>query len=246
MKFGLLTINNLRPAIFRLFCASIRRLRKDIGIEFPVVCVSGSEDEPRCAEYNIHHIIADNSLGWEKWNIGTQWFKTQGIDYIIISGSDDVFSTDALKNIISAMNNDVDLIGFNKIYIYCTEGKYKGQLKVVVTRGILGVGKTLHRRVLESVNWRPWEYYTIRRWGMDAILHRNTSAHIRSKLTVDGIIVDCKTAQSLNKFSMFVNNRHGTNVSSNVFYDILGEEEKQILNSFVGSDLNDYFYKVKR
>ena len=243
---GILTINNLRPQILHLWCASIKRLRNDIGIDFPAVCVSGVEDSARCSQYGIAHIVASNDLGWEKWNIGTQYLKEQGIDWMVISGSDDVFSTDALKNIIYNTTKDVDLIGFQKIFVYCVEGQRKGELRILTSKNVMGVGKTLNKRVLEAVGWRPWQYAEIRRWGMDAICSRNTNHHCKTRSIIDGIIVDCKTDQSLNKFSMFVINKHGYPADRNIFLNILGEEEKQILGSMVGSNLNSYFTKIKK
>jgi hypothetical protein len=225
-----------------LFCASIRRLRREIGIDFPVICVSGTEDYLICKEYGITHIEGSNDLASEKWNIGTMAFKETDLEYLVVSGSDDVFSTQTLLDLITAMEGRYDLIGFDKIYIYCVEGNYKGQLRLCTTRSkMLGVGKTIHRRVLEKVNWRPWEYAQPRRSGMDAIMHRNISPHTPARVIVDGIIVDCKSHDNLNKFSMFVNNRHGVPVDKNIFLNIIGEEEKQILGSFVGSNLNEFF-----
>ena len=246
MRFGIITINHQRPTIFHLFCASIRRLRSEVGHTFPVICVSGAEDTQRCAEYNIHHILADNGLGSEKWNLGAMYFKELGIDYMIISGSDDIFSTQTLRSIITEMDKDVDLIGFNRIYVYCAEGRWKGELRLVTTKTVLGVGKTFNKRVLEAVNWRPWEYASPRRWGMDAICSRNTNHHCKTRSIIDGVIVDCKTDQSLNKFSMFVINKHGYPADKNIFFNILGEEEKQILGSMVGSNLNSYFTKIRK
>jgi len=246
MRFGIITINHGRPAILHLWCASIKRLRKETGIDFPVVCVSESEDEQRCAEYGITHITADNSLGSEKWNLGVARLRELDIDFMVVTGSDDIFSTQTLVDLMTAMEQGYDMIGFHKVYIYCVEGRWQGQVRLVTTRTVLGVGKTLSKRVLEKVNWQPWTYATPRRWGMDAILSRNTNQYCQSRLIIDGVIVDCKTSQSLNKFSMFVHNRRSVNADRNIFMNILGEEERMILRTFAGSNLNDYFSAIRR
>ena len=231
MNWGFLTINFKRPQIFRLFCASIKRLRAETGINFPVICVSEAEDAKICSDHEIGHITYPNVPVSEKWNQGMLYLKTLGLDYAIISGSDDVFSTDCLRNIIIEMNNDIDLIGFKSLYVYDADGKYRGTLKHITSGNFLGPGKTINKRVLDAVNWRPWEYHTPRSWGMDAIASRNIAPHVKTTAVVEGVIVDCKTKESLNKFTMFHNNRHGQDVDKNIFYDILSKEELAILHN---------------
>jgi hypothetical protein len=230
MHFGIITINHHRPQILRLFCASINRLRNDIGINFPVICVSEQEDETMCSQYGIGHITYPNEPATEKWNQGMMYLKDLDLDYVIIMGSDDIMSTECLRNIMFEMNNDVDLIVLKTIFVYDTDGKYRGTLKRITTKGFFGVGKTINKRILDAVNWRPWEYSAPRNWGMDSICSRNISEYVKTTAVVEGMIVDCKSQQSLNKFSMFHYNRHGQNEDSTKFFDILSPEEIGILN----------------
>jgi hypothetical protein len=246
MKFGFLTINNGRQKVLQLWCASIQRLRRDTGIDFPAVCVSGADDITICDNNSIHHVTQVNNPANEKWNTGLKWLREQDVDYVIISGSDDVFSTQALANILVATNSVPDLIGFNTLYVYCAEGISKGKLKRITSKGVLGVGKVVHRRVLDAVDWRPWDYGEGRSWGMDAIFSRNTAQHIKTRVIVEGVIVDVKTAQSLNKFSMFEKNRHGADADSNIFYNILGDEEKKILAEIEGTHSLNQWLMPKR
>jgi hypothetical protein len=234
MIFGFLTINNGRLNVLKLWGSSTQRLRREIDIDFPIVCVSGQEDIAICNHYNIHHITAPNHPASNKWNIGLEWLRTQDIEYVIILGSDDILSTQTLANIIVATNSAPDLIGFNSLYVYSASGSTKGKIKHITTKGVLGVGKTVHRRVLDATNWRPWDYGAGRSWGMDSIFSRNTAQHIKSRIIVDGVIVDVKTAESLNKFSMFERNRHGVDADNSIFYNILSDEEKKILAEIEG------------
>jgi len=231
MNFGIITIAHGRQTILRLFCASIRRLRKETGIDFPVVVTSGAEDAPLCSEYNIGHITYPNIPVSNKWNIACEYMKELGVDYICILGSDDIMATDCLRNIMFEMHNDIDLIGFKTLYVYDTDGDSRGQLMRTTKKSFLGVGKTIHRRVLDAVGWEPWAYDRPRNAGMDAIIHRNISSHIKTSAEVEGIIVDCKSRESLNRFSMFKNNHHGILTHKSVFLNILSKEEKDILNS---------------
>jgi len=231
MNFGFLTINYRRPQIFKLFCTSIKRLREEVGIDFPVVCVSEPEDAPICNQYNIHHIIYPNIPVSEKWNQGMLYLKELGVDYATIMGSDDCMSTQCLRNIMFEMHSDVDLIGLRQLYVYDTDGKHRGTLRHTTSQNYFGVAKTLNRRVLDAVEWKPWAYHAPRNWGMDSILSRNIAEHVKTKVAVDGIVVDCKSQQSLNKFTMFMNNHHGTNCDKSIFYNILSREEREILDS---------------
>lgn len=230
MKFAFLTINNRRPMIFNLFCASIKRLRKDIGYDFPVVCVSGLEDKKICANYGITHITHANSPATEKWNLGMVALRELHPEYVVVMGSDDIMSTDTLKALVEQMKLGFDMIGLNEVYVYDGDGAYqKGMLKHYVSGKVLGVGKCLHSRVLDEINWRGWQYYQPRNYGMDGILSRNTNRYIKTHAIVQGIIVDVKSKDSLNKFTMFVHNHKGETVNSQIFYDILSEEELEIL-----------------
>lgn len=231
MKFAILTINYGRPQIFHLFCSGIKRLRAQLNMDFPVVCVSGAEDKIICDKYNITHIEYPNYPVSDKWNAGCEYIRTLDIDYVIISGSDNIFSLEALSAIVREMNNDIDLIGFNRMFFYDTDGINRGQLLIVTTKGIFGVGRAIHRRVLDAVNWHPWNYPIQRSWGMDSILYKNISPHVKTKSIVDGIIVDCKSKDNLNKFTMLKNNYHGKPCDSSLFLNFLSKEELDILRS---------------
>ena len=246
MTLGILTINFRRPQILRLFCASIKRLRAEVDINFPVIVVSEAEDATVCSEYNIGHIIHPN-ISTLKWNIGCEYLRGLGVDYVLILGSDDVMETQCLRNIMFEMNNDVDVIGLKSLMVYDTDGKYRGTLKHITSKALLGVGKTINKRILDAVDWKPWTYHAPRNYGMDSICTRNIAPYVKSIAVVDGIIVDCKSRESLNKFSMFETNRHGQNVNSNVFYNILSKEEKEILNGIhkVGIPINFPNMKTK-
>lgn len=231
MTFAILTINNRRPKIFNIWCASMKRLRADIGINFPVVCVSGVEDLRTCATYKIHHITHANKPASRKWDIGMSFIKTLDVDYVIILGSDDIIDTNMLRTMMAEMEQDVDLVGTKEIYVYASDGTHKGELIHFTSGKMLGVGKCVNKRVLDKVNWQPWASTSPRNWGMDALMSRNTNMHIETRSFVSGVIVDVKSTESLNKYTMFVNNHKGVPANVKIFYDILGEEEMFLLNN---------------
>jgi len=231
MTFGFLTINFRRPQILKLFCASIKRLRAEVGINFPVICVSEAVDATICSQYEIGHIVYPNTPSSEKWNVGCEYLRQIGVDYVVVMGSDDIMSTQCLRNIMSEMDNDVDVIGVKGLYVYDTDGDYRGTLKHITSKKLLGVGKTINKRVLDAVNWRPWECSVPRNSGTDAVASRNIFPYVKTTAVVEGVIVDCKSKESLNKFTMFHTNSHGQDSDKNIFYNILSREELEILHS---------------
>ncbi len=245
MSFAILTINFHRPQIIRLFGASIKRLRAETGIDFPVVCVSEPDDADVCREYGLTHIIHPNNPVSEKWNVACEYVRNTDALYTIVLGSDDIMSTATLSSLIEQMNKGIDFIGLNQVYVYDTDGDHRGELLSYRRSGI-GVGRTISRRLLNAVNWKPWEYGVGRNWGMDAILYKNISPHIRSKAMIDGVIVDCKSHQNINKYTMFKSNYRGRVEPVSTFYDFLSQEEKDILASIKHSAIPKFQRVHKR
>ena len=244
-NIGIITINNGRPQIFHLWCESIKRLRKELQIEIPVIVVSGQEDKEMCNQYGIAHITQNNIPVTEKWNTSAQYMLDVGVEYILILGSDDIMSTECFKNIMIETNKDVDLIGLKKIYIYATDGEMRGHLRCLTSKSFLGVGKTIGRRVFDALNSKPWGNCVPRNFGTDAVLHRNISPHIQTVAEVEGVVVDCKSKESLNKYTMF-QGRHGQECNKDIFYNILSKEELQILNSIRDTGLPVGFPRVHK
>jgi hypothetical protein len=164
---------------------------------------------------------------------------------MVISGSDDIFSTAALSSLIENMDKDIDLIGFNELYVYDTDGKHRGDL-VRITSKNLGVGRTIHRRVLDAVNWRPWDYPTPRGYGMDAIVYKNISPYIKTRATASGVITDCKSMVNINKFTMFKSNYKAKGADKSIFYNYLSKEELQILHDIRYTGIPVQFNRVHK
>lgn len=231
MSFCVLTLNYRRPQVFKLFCASIRRLREQTGIDFPVVVVSEPDDAQVCAEFALTHIIHPNRPVTEKWNRGMAYIRELDCEYTIISGSDDIWSTDTLLCLVESMKSGVDMIGIRELYVYDADGLSRGKLIKITSKNFYGVGKAIHRRVLEKVDWKPWVYHAPRNWGMDSILYKNISPFIQTRAEYGGMITDVKSRDSLNKFTML--NHKGVPCPHELFYSYLSKEERDILNGIV-------------
>ena len=232
---GIITISHGRDEIFRLWCASIRRLRSEVGW-FPVVVAGDEQHKPICDEYDIYHWTRPNEPASRKWDdaMEVMMLDERKVKYVMISGSDDIISTALLKNILSLSAQDYDLIGIKKIYFYCAEGLYKGRVRGIESKQFLGVCKTLHRRVIEKMG----TLWTLdRSWGMDADCTRNTSPHIRTQALAEGVVFDIKTNENLNRYTMVQNKETNEKnwpfeVEDTLLWTIIGDEEKQILKNY--------------
>ena len=228
MTWGIITINNGRPKVFKLFCASMKRLRTQVGINFPVVCVSGIEDRKTCDEYGIGHIVQANQPVSRKWDTACKYMQKLGCTYILILGSDDILSTTLLKSLISEMNKGISLIGIKELYFYGTEKNFKGKLLYIRLTTLAGVCRTIHKSILDKVDWMPWN--ADKNWGLDGLAMKRIRPYVTTQSIVEGKVFDIKTRESLNHFSYW-NSKIRQETPATVFYETLSEEELEILKT---------------
>lgn len=225
--FGIVSISYKRPQILEIFCASVQRLRTELDMFIPCVIVGDAEHYEICSKYKIHFIPMANHPATRKWNAGMDYLiNNMGLNYAIISGSDDLMSTTLVKNLMLEMAKGTDLIGIKTVYFYSADGKHRGQMKKLESTQILGVARTLSARLVKEtgVVWKE-----DKSWGMDAICSRSIGRYVKSIAFVDGIVVDVKSCESLNRWSMW-SGRLPNSADPNLFYNIIGEEEKQLLD----------------
>ena len=226
MKIGIVTINYNRPRILDLWLASIDRLRKDVGW-FPAVVVSERGDADACADHGVHHIYQENEPVSFKWNTGVQWLMDQGVDYVMIVGSDDIVSNELMKNIWAAAEQGYDVIGVDKLCFYGNIRGRSGLLIPLHQRHMLGVCKTISRSVLEPINGVVCP--TGRGSGMDALVSKTIAPYVKSTKIVDGLVVDVKSRRNINKLSYWAAKvKHRLPLEH--FYIILSKEERILLD----------------
>lgn len=226
VKLGICTINHGRKKILHLYLASIKRLRQEIEDELVVVVVSDEEDKDLCERYGVHHIIRPNKPTSVKWDVGCAWLRTQEVDYVCIMGSDDIASTELMKNILREMRNGYSVIGIKEIFFYGTYGRYKGLLLRFICKRICGVAKTISKEVLDKIDWKV--SYIERNHGMDALISKRIRQHIKSEKIVEGMCFDIKTEHNMNRISLW-SQKVKTPSDPELLYSILSEEEKKIL-----------------
>lgn len=225
--FGIATLNYLRPRVFELWCAQIKRLRDELGLDFPVVCVSEASDKATCDKYNIVHFTHLNKPVSLKWNVAFEYLKNK-VDYVMILDSDDICSTDLIGNSIIEMEKGTSLIGIDTVYFYCGQGNERGKLVCLKSKGMLGIVKSIHKDILDKVEWRPFR--TPKNWAINAIATNLIRPYVTTRAIVRGVCVDVKTQMNINKYTCFGHNRKCVPVDSSIFYNILSEEEKFLLD----------------
>jgi glycosyltransferase involved in cell wall biosynthesis len=225
-SLGIITINQGRKKILSLWLAQIQRLRRETQCYIPAVVVSDDTDEALCHSYHVVHIPHNNFPVTAKWNRALKYMRSEGVDYIQILGSDDIVSTMYIQKTLERMEQGIDLIGTETIYFYCGQGAERGKLVKLDTPILKGIGKTVSKRILDQCDWMLWNVE--KNWGMDAIATKTIMAYNPSKAVIEGIVVDVKTKENLNSFRVFRNRQE---VDNGLFFNILSEEEKLILNS---------------
>lgn len=227
MNYGIAVINNGRPKVFKLWCASIDRLRSQFG-NFDVVCISGIEDARICVEHDITHITQPNKPVSFKWNVAFEYLRLTKVEYSIICGSDDIISNELMSNIIANIKKGYDLIGINQIYFYGTYGVYKDKLYYLRRPSMLGVCKTISKRVLDEIDWKVCPQP--RNYAIDGLIHKTIRPYVHSMAFAEGAVCDVKTRDNMNHITFWASKIKET-VPSNLFTDYLSEQELKILKT---------------
>jgi len=191
------------------------------------VVVSDKEDADICRHYHVGHVIQQNKPVTEKFNTAFAYMGNMGITNIMTLGSDDIISTEYLLKTVEQVNKGIDYVYTNSFYFYCAQGVDRGRLVKLTSRQKLGIGRTVSERILNQCDWCLWDVE--KNWGMDAIASKNINKYAKTKVAIDGVIVDVKTRENMNSFRIWGNRL--PEVPAKVFHDILSEEELLILKN---------------
>jgi hypothetical protein len=240
MRISIITASHGRPHILRAWCLGIERLRsetRDIDVDIDAVCVSDKWDNELCRVHWINHIAMDNNPVTDKFNRAVSVScRVYNPDYVMVLGSDDLMSTKTFVNIVRTLEESetpIDVIGISNIYFFNTEGTQRGSLVQLRGERMLGVGKTISRRVLEEVGCRPWGKE--KNWGMDSVLTQTIAPFVKKTVVLhDQKVFDLKSKESLNKFSLWANKFQKED--PNIFWNNIGEREKKLVENIIKGD----------
>jgi ribosomal protein S13 len=188
--------------------------------------VSDEGDACICSQYGVWHIVQQNYPVTSKFNTAMKYMQSIGVDAVMIIGSDDVISTNFYRKTLEQVEKGVDLIGVQNAYFFCGQGLDRGKLVKLEGRNILGIGKTVSKRILDLADWTLWR--NDKNWGMDAMAQQEIDKYNPTKVIIDEIIVDVKTKDNLNSFNVF---KRRPQMDNSIFFNILSEEEKEILRT---------------
>lgn len=228
---GLICANHNRPLILSLWVSCINRLRRETETYIPAVVVSGSEDKRICENGHIVHIEQENYPVSEKYNTAMSYMRSLGVSSVMITGSDNVMSTETYQRINTEVQKGYDLVGVQNIYFFGTAGTYKGDMVKFTGKSMLGVCKTISSSVLDKVDWRPWT--KDKNWGLDGLVTLAIKPYVQtSKIVDDAVVFDIKSKQNLNRVDFWCK-KIKEREDPQKLYEILSVEEREILNQIM-------------
>lgn len=128
---------------------------------FIPVAVVTPKQESVCIDHGVDYLSYQNRPLGAKWNALVSYTQYKYYpDYIMILGSDDFISSSYLEYIDDKINQGYDLINPMDIYYYSLNWKrrYYGECGYYGGKErILGVGRTVSRKILDDIKWKPWD-----------------------------------------------------------------------------------------
>lgn len=143
-----------RPQITELCFLGINRMKTHPAYDIQALAVISEESMiPLCEKYGVNWVMYKNEPLGEKKNFGLSKAKEFEFDYLMEIGSDDLILNELLddyKNYIGKY----DFFGINDAaYINSETGDCR---RLISNNSTYGAGRMIHRRILESVNWKLW------------------------------------------------------------------------------------------
>lgn len=199
-----------RPDVFEAFCKNFTNL-----VPKPIIIVMGSEGD-QCQEiavkYGIHYERTQNRLLGKKANLSVRWAKDYDVDYIMLTGSDDLISQTMWE---SYVNFSGDVLGLKDLYFYNLPDKraiyWKGYTQKNRIDEPIGAHKLISRDIMEKMQWRP--FCEVSRTPDEHTTHAKLKALgvLQTVKTMDelgGIAVDVKSEANLTKFNLWNNSSY--------------------------------------
>ena len=206
MKITMVTGVWKRPDVFKLFAKGVKAIPHEID-----VIVAGSEGihSRRMVESEgFTYIEKKNRPLGAKMNATT--LAAKGSDYVICMGSDDILSPELFEVYLHYMNKGFDFIGLQDLYFYDTKSKhaiYWGGYKDNRKGKTTGVGRCLSKRMMELMDWQPWEnkFNRYLDGSMDANISTCKSKKVINLKRTGLMAVDVKSKHNLTKFEKWHN-----------------------------------------
>jgi hypothetical protein len=231
MTIGIITTNFMRVPILEIFAEGITRLREETGLAIPCVCVGDSSGAETCRIHGIQHIEYPNKPLTAKFNRACMEMQKIGVNYVMVMGSDDLISTETFLRIKEETEKDIDLIGLSDVYFFGMDDVFTNKLVHFKHTTVLGVGRTISARVLDQINWQPWNIPRDR--AIDTVMLDYVRPFVQTRVLLDGgFVVDLKTSWNLNPIKFWFA-KLGYMPNNDLLWKNIGIKEKELINNFI-------------
>lgn len=158
-----------RHDIFEIWARGIKRLSENfpnVKIDVVVAGSEGQKSRSLVEKHRFRYIEAPNSPLGRKANLRLMACKELSPDYVLLTGSDNLFSDKYFSYILNLAKQGFDEIAPLDIYYYDTITKYAAysngyqnyNKNIKHRRGEpIAPGRMLSRQVLDKVEWKLWD-----------------------------------------------------------------------------------------
>ena len=229
-SIAFVTCNYKRPEILQIYCEGVDRLRSQTNVKIISIIIGDENDIT--PQYDCIHKVYSNDFLTTRFNVGCGIAKEYNPDYVMIMGSDDIFSIEILNHMTE--HDGVDFMAIRDIYLFNLDKDTKSEL-VYLKTNMIGCCRMLSNTLLNSVGWVVCARE--RRWGIDQIILQRINPYIKSEYIftardIGGICVDIKNESSMNKFSKW---KGLEKCDPNILFNFISQAEKDLINNIINN-----------
>lgn len=165
LRIGLLTALWRRPELSRFvlqYYNTIRKAHGDIDLRLYAVGSEGQASRQVAESSGFSYVEVPNKPLGAKWNAGLSAMRGDDPDAVVIVGSDDILDTRYFDRLVELLEEGCHFAGLQDMYVLdlatlrCAYwpgyGPASGR-----AREPIGLGRFVHREILDAVNWRLWD-----------------------------------------------------------------------------------------
>lgn len=176
MRIAIVTALWGRPELSRVILDYYGRMAMCDDLEIVLLCAtSKTQDTVVAQECGWNTVYALNDPLSQKFNKLFETAKALQSDAVLLTGSDDLIEKSLIKHYAANYNADTPhLVGLKDIYFYGIEAQksvyWNGWGESMHSKGIprtIGAGRLFSRRILDIMQWRPWQDQILPR-GLDS------------------------------------------------------------------------------
>ena len=236
-----------RPELARLVLRRYTRIATDLQgtarLSFLAVGSEGRASERLAKSEGWSYVEAANKPLGRKWNVGMRAVRDRlSPDAVVIVGSDDWINTAVFEHYVRSLAAGKRFIGFSDIYFL-----YWKKMKTLYFGGYthpsrigeaLGLGRCLHRDVLDKIKWKPW--WESKNNGLDLTMTKTLRSvfsvkelarisDVRKMVDVGGVLLDIKTPVGICKVHSYLGSKASKWDDTKRVLSAFPEDERDVL-----------------